>query len=62
MDDIPRQLRRLWGWCVISVLDSFASAKTDEDVYKELEEWSKLYKQLEDWSKLVVLLIVPIIN
>ena len=42
MDDIPAHLRRLCGQCVHSVLDSFASARTDEDAFNALEAWAKL--------------------
>ena len=42
MDDIPVKLRRLWGQCVHSVLDRYASARTDEDAYYALETWAKL--------------------
>ena len=42
MDDFPVQLRRLWGQCVHSVLDSFASARTDEDAFNALKAWAKL--------------------
>ena len=42
MDDIPVKLRRLWGQCVHSVLDRYASARTDEDAYNALEAWAKL--------------------
>ena len=42
MDDIPVKLRRLWGQCVHSVLDRYASARTEEDAYDALEAWAKL--------------------
>ena len=42
MNDIPARLRRLWGQCVHSVLDRYASARTDEDAFKALEAWAKL--------------------
>ena len=42
MDDIPAKLRRLWGQCVHSVLDRYASARTDEDALNALEAWAKL--------------------
>ena len=42
MDDIPVKLRRLWRQCVHSVLDRYASARTDEDAYNALEAWAKL--------------------
>ena len=42
MDDIPARLRRLWGQCVHSVLDKYASARTDKDAFDALEAWAKL--------------------
>ena len=42
LEDIPSQLRHLWGQCLTCVLDSFPSAKTDKDTYKALEAWAKL--------------------
>ena len=42
MDDIPAQLRRLWGQCVHGVRDRYASARTDEDAFNALEAWTKL--------------------
>ena len=42
LDDIPERLRRLWGQCVHSVLDRYASARTDEDAFNALEAWAKL--------------------
>ena len=42
MDDIPARLRRLWGQCVHSTLDRYASARTDEDAFNALEAWAKL--------------------
>ena len=42
MEDIPAQLRRLWGQCVTSVLDSLAHARTDDDAFKAYESWAKL--------------------
>ena len=42
LEDVPPQLRRLWGQCLTCVLERFASAKTDEDAYTALQAWTKL--------------------